>query len=104
MGSDVIDWVKCISFELQEGEFISGLSTWHADFVSRLAFHTNQARTFEVGRSKDLIDDTFTFSKVEGKIIAFKAGLGLYLDNLKVFYTEDLPLIASEIELFGVKK
>jgi len=30
--------------------------------------------------------------------------LGLYLDNLKVFYTEDLPLIASEIELFGVKK
>jgi len=64
MGSNVIDGVKCISFELQEGEFISGLSIWHKDYVSRLAFHTNQERIFEVGRSKDLIDDTYKLTKV----------------------------------------
>ena len=65
------------------------MSVWNADYIQRLEFHTNLKRTFEAGKPIDDIDDSFTFSNVEGKIIALKSAFGFYLDNLEVFYIED---------------
>lgn len=65
------------------------MSVWNADYIQRLEFHTNLERIFEAGKPIDEIDDSFTCSDFEGKIIAFKASFGFYLHYIEVFYIED---------------
>lgn len=79
------------------------MSIWNASLIQRLEFQTNKKRSFEVGNPKHCIDDSFTLTQVDGKILAFKSVLDSYFTYLEVYQVQDFELKANSLEIFGIK-
>ena len=53
IGLHLTSQVKCISFELQENELITGITIWNENLIDRIEFQTDYLRIFEAGKPKD---------------------------------------------------
>jgi len=84
-------------FELQEGEYITGVSGCAGDFIDRVTIQTNLRTSDDFGGNGGI--ETFTLSAPQGHaVIGFYGTAGWFIDSLGLI-TAPIPVIEEPVEL-----